>query len=123
MAGTFVWVDIPVRDLNRATSFYSAVTARSLETMRGEGFELSLFQHQREDTAGCLYVPGPDNQPSTTGPLVYLDVSGRLDAAIAAVEPHGGHIVKPKHSIQPHGFCAIVVDSEGNRIALHSPTA
>jgi len=43
-----------------------------------------------------------------------------LDQAIAAVEPNGGKIVEPRHQIGPYGFRAVVIDSEGNRIALHS---
>jgi len=38
------------------------------------------------------------------------------------VETLGGRIVEPPRSMGPHGFRAIVVDSEGNRIALHAAT-
>lgn len=58
-----------------------------------------------------------------TGPLVYLDASGRLDAAVAAAEARGGKVLQARHSIAPNGFRAIIADSEGNRIALHSMTA
>jgi len=43
-----------------------------------------------------------------------------LDDAIAAVVPNGGKIIESKHPIGPFGFRAIVIDSEGNRVALHS---
>jgi predicted enzyme related to lactoylglutathione lyase len=52
--------------------------------------------------------------------LLYFNCEGRLDQAIAAVEPNGGKIVQPRHQIGPYGFRAVVLDSEGNRIALHS---
>jgi predicted enzyme related to lactoylglutathione lyase len=52
--------------------------------------------------------------------MVYLNANGRLDAALAQVTSHGGTIVQPKHQIGPFGFRAVVLDSEGNRIALHS---
>ena len=52
--------------------------------------------------------------------MIYLNVNGRLDDAIAAVAAHGGKVIQPKHEIGPFGFRAIVLDSEGNRIALHS---
>ena len=42
------------------------------------------------------------------------------DGAIEAVEPSGGKILQPKESIGPFGFRAVVLDTEGNRIALHS---
>lgn len=123
MASTFVWVDIPVRELDRAVRFYAAVSGKEVEKMQGEGFEMALFPHEGDDVAGCLYVPEDDTQPGAGGPLVYVDVTGRLDDAIAAVEPNGGRVVQARHAIGPYGFRAVVTDSEGNRIALHSRTA
>jgi predicted enzyme related to lactoylglutathione lyase len=52
--------------------------------------------------------------------MIYLNANGRLDDAIAAVAPNGGKVVQPKHPIGPFGFRAIINDSEGNRVALHS---
>ncbi len=52
--------------------------------------------------------------------MFYLSAEGRLDAAIAAVTKSGGKVVSPKHSIGPHGFRAVIIDSEGNKVALHS---
>jgi hypothetical protein len=31
-------------------------------------------------------------------------------------------VLEAMHAIGPHGFRAVVLDSEGNRIALHSTT-
>ena len=57
------------------------------------------------------------NRPQD-GPLIYLNCEGRLDAAIATVETNGGKIAPAaKHQIGPYGFRAVVLDSEGNRIA------
>ena len=52
--------------------------------------------------------------------LLYFNCEGRLDEAIAVVEPNGGKVLEQKHQIGPYGFRAVVLDSEGNRIALHS---
>jgi predicted enzyme related to lactoylglutathione lyase len=54
------------------------------------------------------------------GVLLYLNVDGRIQDAVGKVVPHGGSVTKSIHSIGPHGFRAIILDSEGNRIALHS---
>lgn len=54
------------------------------------------------------------------GAVPYLYCDGRLDGAVAAVEPHGGKVLEPAHPIGPHGFRAVALVSEGNRIALHS---
>jgi predicted enzyme related to lactoylglutathione lyase len=45
---------------------------------------------------------------------------GRIRDAVAQVERHGGKVMQAVHTIGPHGCRAIVLDSEGNRIALHS---
>jgi predicted enzyme related to lactoylglutathione lyase len=52
--------------------------------------------------------------------MVYLNCNGRLDEAIAAAAVNGGTVTQPKHQIGPFGFRAIILDSEGNRVALHS---
>ena len=123
MSNTFVWVDIPVADLDRAIKFYSAVVARPVGRIGGPGFNFGLFEHQGGEVGGCLIEPVEGVAPSMTGPLVYIDASGRLDAAVAAAQTHGGKVVKAKHSIAPNGFRAVIADSEGNRVALHSMTA
>jgi predicted enzyme related to lactoylglutathione lyase len=122
MSHSFVWVDIPVRDLERAIKFYSAVLAAPVTREGGPGFAFGVFAHGNEDVAGCLYTPDDDNAPSERGPLVYLNAEGRLDDAVRAVAASGGRIVQAVHQIGPHGYRAIVLDSEGNRVALHSPT-
>jgi hypothetical protein len=63
---------------------------------------------------------GSENKPSQIGPLIYLSVEGCLNDAVKAARANGGKVLQDKHQIGPHGFRAIVVDSEGNRIALHS---
>jgi len=117
----FVWVDIPVADLDRAIAFYSAVLADKVSREGGPGFFFGLLPHAGSSVSGCLYRPGPENAPSQQGPLVYLNASGRLREAVQAAQDHGGYVVQSIHQIGEHGWRAIVVDSEGNRIALHAP--
>ena len=57
---------------------------------------------------------------ATAGILVYMNAEGRIRDALSQVPKHGGKVVEPCKSIGPHGFRAVVLDSEGNRIALHS---
>jgi predicted enzyme related to lactoylglutathione lyase len=118
---TICWTDIPVIDLDRAIQFYSAVLAAPVSKECEGGHEFGLLPHE-DNVSGCL-TTNTENQPSARGPLVYLSVEGRLDAAIEAVKAGGGEILQPRHQIGPYGFRAIVLDSEGNRIALHSAAA
>jgi uncharacterized protein len=119
MANQIVWVDIPVVNLERAIGFYSAVLGSPVKKQEYPGMEIGLLPGSDPDVSGCL-AAGGDLRPSDSGPLIYLNAQGRLDEAIAAVEPNGGKIVQPRHQIGPYGFRAIILDSEGNRVALHS---
>ena len=121
MSNRIVWVDIPVLDLERAIAFYSAVLGSQVTKEGGPGFVFGLLPHSGNDVGGCLYSPGDDNSPSKLGPLIYLNAEGRLAQAVQAVTTHGGEVLQAVHQIGPHGFRAIVLDSEGNRVALHAP--
>jgi len=114
-----VWVDIPVLKLGRAIRFYSAIMGAEVEKVDYPGMSLGSFPHKDGEASGCLYM-SDTVRPSADGPLVYLNVHGRIDEAVEAVEPSGGKILVPKESIGPFGFRAIILDTEGNRIALHS---
>ena len=123
MSNGIVWVDIPVKDLDRAITFYSAVIGAEVTKAGGPGFVFGLLPHSDTDVGGCLYLPDNDNTPSQTGPLIYLNAEGRLSQSVAAALANGGQVLQPIHQIGPHGWRAIVLDSEGNRIALHAPPA
>ena len=115
-----VWVDLPVVDLTRAVAFYQAVLAVEIETQSFDGAAFAVFKHNSGNGA-CL-VPGLGAPTAEDGPLVYFNVDGRLSAATVAVAAHGGRVLEEPHSMGPHGWRAVVVDSEGNRIAPHSST-
>ena len=126
-ANTLCWTDIPVTNLDRAIKFYSAVLGSEVNKISEAGFEYGLLPHEEQNSSGCLCVgsdsAGSNNKPSQSGPLIYLSVGGRLDDAIKATNSKGGKVLEGKHQIGSHGFRAIMVDSEGNRIALHSSKA
>ena len=113
-----VWFDIPVVDLDRAAAFYRAVLAIEVTKQQFDDFAFCFLAHD-QGNGGCL-VPAPSEVTSTGGILVYLNVDKRIRQAIEQVEKCGGKVREPVHPIGPHGFRAIVEDSEGNRIALHS---
>jgi len=120
MKNTICWTDIPVADLNRAITFYSAVLGAPVARQQADsGGEYALLPWSEGVVSGCLFT-APDNAPSSNGPLAYLSVEGRLDGAIAAASAQGGRVVQEKHQIGPLGYRAVVIDSEGNRVALHS---
>lgn len=113
-----VWFDIPVADVKRAAMFYEAVLNVKVHQEKFNEIEFAVIEHG-EGNGGCL-VPRADEVTSDKGPLLYLNVDGRLHDAVLKTRDHGGQVVDEVHSLGPHGFRALVLDSEGNRIALHS---
>ena len=119
MANQIVWCDIPVLDLDRAVKFYSAILDQPVKKQEFPGMTMGILPHNDGEVSGCLFT-SEDQKPTSAGVLIYLNASGRLDDAIAAVVPNGGKIVQAKQPIGPFGFRAVINDSEGNRVALHS---
>ena len=112
-----VWFDIPVADLDRSAAFYRAVLGIMVHKEKAGDFTFCVLDH-KDGNGGCL-VPQPGNV-GQGGILCYLNVDGRIRDAVAQAARLGGKVLKPVYAIGPHGYCAIVLDSEGNRVALHS---
>ena len=113
-----VWFDIPVGDLDRAATFYAAVLEINVSKEKHGDISFCLLEHG-EGNGGCL-IANESGVAKDTGILVYMNVDGRIQDATAKVTEHGGEILEPPQSIGPPGFRALIRDSEGNRIALHS---
>src|SRR6478735_6139650 len=114
-----VWFDIPVTDLDRAAQFYRAVLGVGVQKETYGNFSFCVIDH-KDGNGGCL-VPN-EQEIAAGGVLLYLNANGRICDAVSKVVPNGGSVIEEPHAIGPHGFRAVVLDSEGNRIALHSRT-
>lgn len=113
----FVWCDIPVDDLDRACAFYEGVMGIKCHRETFGEIAFAVLEHQ-DGNGGCL-VPRHPGQ-GTSGALVYLNVDGRIGDAVKKVGELGGEVTQDVHSIGPHGCRALIRDSEGNAMALHS---
>jgi predicted enzyme related to lactoylglutathione lyase len=114
------WFELPARNFERAVKFYSALLNARLHVEDLMGTPNAIFP-SGEPGAGGSIVRRDGDQPSTSGTIVYLNVEGDLDGALARTEPAGGKVVLPRTHIGKDGYIAIIVDSEGNRVGLHSP--
>ncbi|HSV19988.1 MAG TPA: VOC family protein [Casimicrobiaceae bacterium] len=112
-----VWFDLPVVDLDRAGAFYQAVLGVKVHKEKFGDVAFCVVEHE-QGNGGCLVVDPA--KVSSGGPLMYLNVEGRIRDAVAGVTRLGGKVLQDVHPIGPHGFRAVVQDSEGNRVALHS---
>ena len=116
------WFEIHVADMERASRFYEAVFQQSLNPLPSAEPQMEMRMLSGDMTmhgANGALVKHPMKKPSTEGVLVYFSCEDCATQQALAVE-HGGKIFKPKFSIDPNGFIAIIGDSEGNAIGLHS---
>lgn len=116
------WFEIPVEDMNRAQKFYEAVFSVTIQVQDFGGVLMGWFPfaEDKPGASGSLIKQESYTPSSSDGVLVYF---ASVDVAIelAKVEAHGGKIIQGKTQISPEiGYMAIFIDSEGNRIALHS---
>lgn len=119
---TFCWIDLPVVDLDRAISFYSKLLNNEVQKFSEGGWVFGLLPHEEDNVSGALCFM-ENRKPSQDGPLVYLNVEGRLDEACVAAQEHGGKVLSAKEQIGPYGHRAIILDTEGNAVALYSKVA
>ncbi|MHA7813394.1 MAG: VOC family protein [Phycisphaerales bacterium] len=116
----FVWCDIFVDDLDRACAFYEGVCNIACQRESFGDIQFAVLEHA-EGNGGCLVPRQPGQSDSRWGgALVYHNVDGRIRDAVEKVEALGGKVVQDVHAIGPHGCRALIEDSEGNPMALHS---
>ncbi len=119
MGHQVVWFDLPVVNMDRAIDFYSKVLNTKIFKSEFMGATIGVFGHQENTVAGCL-VEGGDFKPSKDGSLLYFCANGRLGQAESTAKELGAEILIPKHQIGQHGYRTVLIDPEGNRVALHS---
>lgn len=124
MQSAISWFEIPATDLARATKFYEAIFGVSLIVMDLPNIKMRMFPIDDPMTGigGAVVDSGGFHKPSATdGPLIYLNGNPDVQIILDKVEKAGGKIMVPKTEISPeYGFMAVIVDTEGNRIGLHS---
>jgi len=127
MKSAISWFEIPSTDLARATKFYETIFSISLIPMDLPNIKMRMFPIENQETGigGAVVDSGGFHKPSSTdGPLIYLNGNPDVQKVLDKVEAAGGKIMVPKTEISPeYGFMAVIIDTEGNRIGLHSVPA
>jgi predicted enzyme related to lactoylglutathione lyase len=114
------WFEIYVQDMDRAKAFYETVFSTRLERLEGPDIEMWAFASKPEQSGAPGALVKMDGVPSGgNSTLVYFTCS---DCAIEArrASEGGGKVFKDKFSIGQYGFIALVTDTEGNMLGLHS---
>ena len=124
MDNAISWFEIGTNDLDRASTFYETIFGISLIPMDLPNIKMRMFpiDDMMKGIGGALVDSGGFHKPSPTdGPLIYLNGNPDLQQILDKVEAAGGKIMVPKTEISPeYGFMAVILDTEGNRIGLHS---
>ncbi len=116
------WFEIPAADIKRAKAFYENVFKIDMPEQEMMGMKMAFFPWEMGSgkAAGGL-VEGPMHTPSQEGAVIYLNANPDLQTALDRIEDAGGKVVMPKTSISEDiGHMAFFIDSEGNKMALHS---
>lgn len=114
------WFEIYVQDMPRAKAFYEAVLGTTLSKLESPGMDMWAFPMDNASAGASGALVHMQGVPSgANSVLVYFSSA---DCAIEAgrVVKAGGTVQKPKTSIGPYGHIALVSDTEGNMIGLHS---
>ena len=118
------WFEIPATDLERATKFYETLFGVELIVMDMPNLRMRTFPvtDMMNHITGALVEASDFHKPSSNdGVLIYLNGNPDVQLVLDKVEAAGGSIILPKTEIGPeYGFMAIIIDTEGNRIGLHS---
>lgn len=113
--------EIPATDISRAVDFYQAILDLKIEKMEFPEMQMGIFPYEGQMITGVI-MKAEGYKPSANGVTIYLNGGDNLQIILDKVEENDGKIIVPK---SPHadesGYYAIFLDSEGNKIGLHSP--
>ena len=120
MPNALNWFEIPVIDFSRAKTFYEKVLDIAIEPMVMGPVTMGMLSSDQNAVGGAI-VYGDGGSPSQNGTLVYLNGGDDLAPMLARVAEAGGTVVVPKTEIgNGFGFFAHFIDTEGNKVGLHS---
>ncbi len=123
MKNAISWFEIPVSNLTRAENFYETILGITFVKMDLPNIKMRIFPiDDPTGIGGSLCDSGGFHKPSSTeGPLIYLNGNPDVQLILDKVESAGGKVLVPKTQISKEfGYMAVILDTEGNRIAFHS---
>lgn len=121
MKDAISWFEIPVKNFERAKSFYSTMLGTEITDHPMQNAQYGTFPYDMDNNrVGGAIIEADGATPSQEGVTVYLNGGDDLGIPLGRVEDAGGKILIPKTDIGENGFMAQFLDTEGNRIALHS---
>lgn len=120
MTNAIGWFEIYVQDMDRAKNFYENLFKVKLKQINNKEIDIWAFDMNSKNYGASGALVKMDGAPSGfSGTIVYF-MSEDCSIECKIAEKLGGKIFKSKFSIGEHGFIALIYDTEGNMIGLHS---
>jgi hypothetical protein len=122
--GSFIWYELMTTDADAAARFYGKVVGwkiadRAAAPAGGQDYRM-IGRSDGGNAGGVMQLTAPmlagGARPAWVG---YLNVSD-VDAAVAAIEADGGHVLMPRMDI-PVGSIAMVTDPMGSPFYVMKP--
>lgn len=119
MSKVFSWIEIPVKDIERAARFYGQLIGREVTITDVPPRRMATLYFEPNQVGGSL-LQAPGFEPGNQGAHVYLN-AGRgtdLETMIERVRALGAEIIIPATPMGDDGRFATFVDTEGNTLSL-----
>jgi predicted enzyme related to lactoylglutathione lyase len=112
--------EIPASDVSRAIAFYKVILDINIEFYDMGAMQMGVFPYENQMVTGVI-IQGEGYTPSADGITIYLNAGDNLQVILDKVTQNGGQIIVPKtEHADGSGYFAIFLDSEGNKMGLHS---
>jgi uncharacterized protein len=116
------WFEIPAADITRARHFYQVIFSLHMDVTEMMGMQMAFFPSEDgSGKASGALVQSDFHKPSQEGVVIYLNANPIMDPVLEKIASEGGKVIMPKTEITPEmGYMAFFIDTEGNKIGLHS---
>jgi uncharacterized protein len=121
MANVISWFEIPAKDFKRACSFYGHILDGEIQPLDYQEGKMGFLPGTDQDNVGGAIIYWEGYEPSDKGTCVYLNGGDDLNKVLNKVEKAGGKVMMAKTDTGGNGFTALFMDTEGNKVGLHSP--
>lgn len=114
------WFEIPASDFKRAITFYEHILDIDIKEAEMFGTKMGFFPTDGTNVSGAI-VQGEDYKPSMDGVVAYLNGGDDLQVVLDKVANKDGNVIVSKTQISSEmGYFAMFIDTEGNKMAVHS---
>lgn len=114
------WFEIPATNFKRAVDFYKEILNIEILETEMYGTKMGFFPSDGKNVSGAI-VQGSEYIPSHHGVTIYLNGGENLQIILDRIEKFNCQVIVPKTQISPEmGYFGIFMDTENNKIAVHS---